>query len=59
MTYLMCVFVSIGGYNMEKALENIVLCMFGYISELDTVSIDPQCTTRIDANGLDVRFVYV
>jgi hypothetical protein len=43
---------DVGGSNMIEAFEQVVVCMFGYMTELDKVDIDPTQTRTISAEGL-------
>eukprot|EP01006_Ploeotia_vitrea_P047391 TRINITY_DN67124_c0_g1_i1.p3 TRINITY_DN67124_c0_g1~~TRINITY_DN67124_c0_g1_i1.p3 ORF type:complete len:124 (-),score=62.43 TRINITY_DN67124_c0_g1_i1:116-487(-) len=40
---------------MSEALEQVVIAMFGYMTELDTVDIDRSRTFTIEAKGHDMH----
>jgi hypothetical protein len=40
-----------------EAFEQLAVCMFGYMTELDTVSIDVECGREIVATGQAYLFL--
>src|SRR5690606_14741708 len=45
----------IGGPTLKEAFEQVVICMFGYITELDRVDIDEECQVEVEAEGHDLE----
>ena len=43
------------GSNMEEAFENAVLAMFDYMTERDTVDIDPEKTFDVEVSAHDAE----
>lgn len=43
-----------GGKNLAEAFANVGVAMFGYMTKLDLVDIDPKCTTFIEVRGHDL-----
>jgi hypothetical protein len=43
--------VSTGGATMPEALEQLAMCMFNYMTDLDTVDFDPACCREVRAKG--------
>jgi SHS2 domain-containing protein len=43
-----------GGATLREALEQLALAMFGYMTELETVAIDPAASTFVEATGHDL-----
>jgi hypothetical protein len=41
-----------GGANVGEAFEEAAIGMYGYMTELGSVTIDPACTVTIRAEGL-------
>ena len=40
-----------GGNDMKEAFEQVIVCMFGYMTELESVDIDAAQTRKISAEG--------
>ena len=43
-----------GGSTFEEALEQVAMCMFSYMTDLDTVEFDPACCREVKASGVCV-----
>jgi len=43
------------GPTLKQAFEQVIVCMFGYMTELDKVEIDETKTIEIEAEGHDME----
>jgi hypothetical protein len=46
-----CNMYLLGGADMKEAFEQVLVCMFGYMTELDKVDVDITQTRTIKAEG--------
>jgi len=42
------------GSTLQEALEQVVVAMFGYMTDLRLVDVDEECTTTVEAKGHDL-----
>lgn len=47
----MLIAVWLGGPTLASAIEQVIVCMFNYMTDLDGVDIDRSCNREITATG--------
>jgi len=53
MMFLKFLLAFVGGNNLESAFENIVPCMFNYMTDISKVTCSPNNSLQISVEGIN------
>jgi hypothetical protein len=45
----------LGGFDLIESFEQIAMCMFSYMTELEKVDINAECTTEVSVESHDLQ----